>query len=198
MGIIGVEGIKARYMEEMTKMMCFSEEECDAIKSLNLFREFKKGSVLLKEGQFSATSYSLVKGCLKSYYMIDGEEQITGFYTETELYTPSCIVTNKPSKQYLSCIEDCLVSISNPEIESVMLERFPRFEKLCRISAEELLAKQKADFDDFKTASPEQRYINLTKNRPDLLQRIPQYQIASYLGLTPQSVSRIRRRLLTA
>ena len=57
-------------------------------------------------------------------------------------------------------------------------------------------AKNKADFDDFKTSSPEQRYLNLFNSRPDLLQRVPQYQMASYLGLTPQSLSRIRKRLL--
>lgn len=196
MGIIGIEGIKARYLDEMKTAVGLSDDECAAIESLNSFREFKKGTVLLKEGQFSSTSYSLVKGCLKSYFIIDGEEQITGFYTENEIYTPTCVFTNEPSKQFLSCVEDCLVIISNPEIERVMLERFPRFEKLCRVHAEELLAKQKADFDDFKTASPEQRYLNLLNNRPDLLQRIPQYQIASYLCLTPQSLSRIRRRLL--
>ena len=53
------------------------------------------------------------------------------------------------------------------------------------------------EFDIFKITSPEQRYMNLQKNRPDLIQRVPQYQIASYLGLTPQSLSRIRKRILT-
>ncbi|HMR82985.1 MAG TPA: Crp/Fnr family transcriptional regulator, partial [Niabella sp.] len=65
----------------------------------------------------------------------------------------------------------------------------------CRILSEHLLAKSQVSFDTFKTSSPEQRYLNLMQDRPDLLQRIPQHQLASYLGITPQSLSRLRARI---
>jgi len=81
-------------------------------------------------------------------------------------------------------------------METDIFQKFPRFETLCRILSEELLAKSKAEFDEFKIASPEQRYLNLVQTRPDLLQRVPQYQIASFLGITDQSLSRMRNRLL--
>jgi DNA-binding MarR family transcriptional regulator len=74
--------------------------------------------------------------------------------------------------------------------------KFPRFDTLCRILSEELLAKQQVDFDAFKTSSPEQRYLNLIDKRPDLIQRVPQHQLASYLGIKPQSLSRLRARIL--
>jgi DNA-binding MarR family transcriptional regulator len=73
--------------------------------------------------------------------------------------------------------------------------KFPKFELMCRIMSEELLAKQQVDFDEFKTSSPEQRYLNLLQKRPDLIQRVPQHQLASYLGITPQSLSRLRSRI---
>lgn len=196
MNLKDVETLKNQYFKEMTRVMNFSEEEQALIQSLNIFRIYKKGTLLLKEGQFSKTTYHLIKGCLRSYYLIDGEEKTTAFYIENEHFSPSCIITNKPAEHYVACVEDCLVSIGTPESEQLLLEKFPRFEKLCRIYSEELLAKQKADFEHFKISSPEQRYIHLTNSRPDLLQRVPQYQIASYLGLTPQSLSRIRKRLL--
>jgi DNA-binding MarR family transcriptional regulator len=60
------------------------------------------------------------------------------------------------------------------------------------------LVKTRASLDDFKTNSPEQRYLNLVEQRPDLIQRVPQHQIASFLGITPQSLSRMRKRLATA
>ena len=62
--------------------------------------------------------------------------------------------------------------------------------------AEQHLAKQHIDFDEFKISSPEQRYLNLLQNRPDLIQRVPQNQLASYLGIKPQSLSRLRARIL--
>jgi hypothetical protein len=81
-------------------------------------------------------------------------------------------------------------------METEMFQKFPKFESLCRILSENLVAKQQMDFDDFKISSPEERYINLVKKRPDLIQRIPQHQIASFLGIKPQSLSRIKARIL--
>ena len=57
----------------------------------------------------------------------------------------------------------------------MIFQKFPRFETLCRILSEELLAKNKSEFDDFKISLPEMRYLNLLETRPDLLQRVPQY-----------------------
>ncbi len=74
--------------------------------------------------------------------------------------------------------------------------KFPKFEIMCRIVSEELLAKQQINFDEFKTSSPEQRYLNLLQSRPDLIQRVPQHQLASFLGMKPQSLSRLRARIL--
>ena len=80
-------------------------------------------------------------------------------------------------------------------METEIFEKFPKFETLCRVLSEELLAKQQINFDDFKTSSPEQRYLNMLQKRPDLIQRVPQHQLASYLGIKPQSLSRLRARI---
>jgi len=80
-------------------------------------------------------------------------------------------------------------------MEEQMFEKFPKFETVCRLVSEELLAKQQIDFDKFKTSSPEQRYLDLLDKRPDLLQRVPQHQLASFLGIKPQSLSRLRARI---
>jgi DNA-binding MarR family transcriptional regulator len=81
-------------------------------------------------------------------------------------------------------------------MEVAINSKFPKFETVCRVLSEELLAKQRIDFDQFKTSSPEQRYLNLIQNRPDLIQRAPQHQLASYLGIKPQSLSRLRARII--
>jgi CRP-like cAMP-binding protein len=180
----------------ISKYISLTEDEKNAILSLDIFHSVKKGTILLKEGQKSNDGYFVLKGCIRTYYIIDGEEKTTAFYTEMEALTPPCIISKTPSEYYISCIEDSILLVSNSEMELEINNKFPKFETMCRILTEELLAKQRIDFDEFKTSSPEQRYINLLQKRPDLIQRIPQQQLASFLGIKPQSLSRIRARIL--
>lgn len=81
-------------------------------------------------------------------------------------------------------------------MEAEVNAQFPKLELMCRKLSEELLAQQRIDFDAFKTSSPEQRYQSLLQKRPDLIQRVPQQQLASYSGIKPQSLSRLRAGML--
>ena len=180
----------------ISKYISLTEEEKDAILSLDLFRSVKKGETLLKEGQNSTDSYFVIKGCIRTYYIIDGEEKTTAFYTEMEALTPHCVVNKTPSDYFISCVEDSIITVSNSDMEAEINSKFPKFDIMCRMLSEELLAKQRIDFDEFKTSSPEQRYLNLLQTRPDLIQRVPQHQLASFLGIKPQSLSRLRARIL--
>lgn len=179
----------------ISKYISLTEEEKNAILSLDLFRSVKRGTTLLKAGQQSKDSYFVLKGCIRIYYIIDGEEKTTAFYTEMNAFTPHCVTSKTPSEYFISCVEDCILLISNSDMEEEVNRKFPKFEVMCRKLAEETLAKQQVDFDEFKTSSPEQRYLNLMEKRPDLIQRVPQHQLASYLGIKPQSLSRLRARI---
>lgn len=180
----------------ISKYISLTDEEKDAILSFNLFHSVKKGTILLKEGQKSQDSYFVLKGCIRVYYIIDGEEKTTAFYTEMGALTPHCVIDKEVSKYYISCLEDSIITISNSDMEAETNSKFPKFEIMCRLLSEELLAKKQIDFDEFKTSSPEQRYVNLLQNRPDLIQRVPQHQLASFLGIKPQSLSRLRTRII--
>ncbi|MFN8711345.1 MAG: Crp/Fnr family transcriptional regulator [Bacteroidota bacterium] len=179
----------------LSKYVPLTEEEKNIIISLDIFRSVKKGTTLLKEGEKSKESYFVLKGCIRTYYVIDGKEKTTAFYTEMEALTPPCVISKNPSEYYVSCLEDTILTVSNSDMEVEVNSKFPRFEILCRKLSEELLAKQQINFDEFKTSSPEQRYLNLLEKRPDLIQRVPQHQLASYLGINPQSLSRLRARI---
>jgi len=179
----------------ISKYVSLTEDEKNAITSLDIFHSFKKGTILLEEGQKSNDGFFVLKGCIRTYYVIDGDEKTTAFYTEMEGLTPHCVINKAPSEYFISCVEDTILTVANPDMEVEMFRKFPKFETLCRILSEELLAKQQIDFDHFKTSSPEQRYLNLLEKRPELIQRIPQHQLASYLGIKPQSLSRIRARI---
>jgi len=180
----------------ISKYVSLTEEEKNAILSLDLFRSVPKGTVLLREGQKSKESYFVLKGCIRTYYVVDSEEKTTAFYTEMDVLTPPCVVSKTPSEYYVSCIEDSILLVSNSDTEKEVNSKFPKFELMCRMLSEELLAQQRVDFDEFKTSSPEQRYLKLLQSRPDLIQRVPQHQLASFLGIQPQSLSRLRARIL--
>ncbi|NJX15515.1 Crp/Fnr family transcriptional regulator [Tamlana crocina] len=180
----------------ISKYIDLDKNEKDVINSLDIFYSQKKGDILLKENEKSNKGYFVIKGCIRQYYNVDGNEKTTAFYTELEGLTPTCVLTNKPSEYYISCVEDSILLISTPDMEKEVFEKFPKFEKLCRILSEENLSKQQIDFDSFKISSPEERYLNLLNKKPDLIQRIPQHQLASFLGVKPQSLSRIKARII--
>lgn len=180
----------------IAKYISLTEDEKNAIVALDLFGYYKKGTILLREGQKSKDYYFVLKGCIRKYYIKDGREITTAFYTEMETLTPHCVISNGMSEYFISCIEDTILIVGNPDLEVEVFAKFPKFENMCRILSEELLAKQQIDFDAFKTSSPEQRYLNLLQNRPDLIQRVPQHQLASFLGIKPESLSRLRSRII--
>jgi len=188
--------MQALLFDFISKYVSLTEEEKNVLLSLNIFRSLPKGTTLLQAGQKSKESYFVLKGCIRTYYIIDGEEKTTAFYTEMEALTPPCVISKNPSEYYVSCVEDTILTVSNSDMEAEMNAKFPKFEIMCGIVSEENLAKQRIDFDEFKTSSPEQRYLNLLQKRPDLIQRVPQHQLASYLGIKPQSLSRLRARIV--
>lgn len=180
----------------ISRYVSLSEEEKKFILSLDILRAVKKGSILLKEGQLSKESYLVLKGCIRTYYNVDGEEKTTNFFTELEVLIPPCVSSKTPSKYYVACVEDTMLAVSNSDLEAKLFKKFPKFESFSRILSEELLTQQQINFDEFKTSSPEQRYQDLLEKRPDLMQRVPQHQLASYLGIIPPSLSRLRARIM--
>ena len=167
----------------------------EALIENTFIKSFKKGTILLKEGAITNECYFIIKGCIRSYYLKDGEEKTTEFYTEGQVVTPLVCGENIPSKHFLDCVEDTIINVGNPDLEKKMYEKFPVTESLSLALSEVIIKKNQDNFAEFKMASPEQRYLNLLKDRPDLIQRVPQHQIASYLGIKPESLSRIRKRL---
>lgn len=179
----------------LSQYVNLNEEEKQAILDLDIFHSFKKGTVLLEEGQNSKKGYFVLKGIIRKYYNLNGEFKTTAFYTEMEGLTPHCVTNIKPSEYYIDCVEDSILTVATPDMEVQIFEKFPKFETLCRLLSEDLLAKQQVNFDDFKLNSPEDRYLKLVDHRPDLLQRVPQHLLASYLGIKPQSLSRLKARI---
>ena len=181
----------------ISKFAPLSDAEIRGILENIKIRTFKKGETLLREGQVASLCYFILKGCVRQYYLVDGEEKTTHFYTEGQPIAPyEGTYKGKPSKFYLSCVEDSIMTVGTPDDEAKLFEKFPHFEAISRLAVEEELGKSQERFSSFVINSPEERYLDLLKTRPELLDRVPQYQLASFLGVTPESLSRIRKRIM--
>jgi len=182
-------------MKFITDYIPLSEEEINIIKEQNLIKTYKKDTLLLSEGELAKECYFILRGCVRSYYLINGEERTTEFYTETQTITPVSYVKKQLSEYYLSCLEDCILAVGSPERNKELIEKIPKLESLILQMNSELLVQKQISFDSFKNLSPEMRYLKLLEARPDLLNRVPQYHLATYLGITPVSLSRMRKRI---
>lgn len=185
----------AAYNANMRKIL--TEEEAEVILEYFPIKKFKKGTILLRAGEIARDSYFNLQGLIRQYYLVDGEERCTFFYTEDQSISSVTSYAQKlPSKYYLSCVEDTTVSVINAEKQKKLYERFPRFIAMCLGSTEQELGQYQDMMSAYITAKPEERYHTLLNTQPELLSRVPQYMLASFLGVTPESLSRIKKRVL--
>ncbi len=189
--------LKEKVRAIVSRIEILTEEEIDILVDITIVDSYKKGTILLKEGQVPTKCYMVLEGCLREYKIIDGEEKSTAFYTEGEKCT-SYVNNGRgvPSNHYWECVEDCVLTISHQEFEDQVRALIPRLDAIVTHIAKEKLNRAKEEWSHFISSSPEERYLNLLEKRSQLLNRVPHHQIASYLGMKPQSLSRIRKRTL--
>lgn len=179
----------------LSKYTAVSDELADIITASTIVKRYAKGSVLLSEGQTAHESFLVLKGCVRSFVLSDGEDRTLELYTEEQPILPLSYGMPTPSEHYLACVEDSVLVVNTPEHERAMFLKYPQFESVCRVMSDVMMLNMQKSLVDFKTSNHEERYLMLLKNRPDLFQRVPQFQLASYLGIKPESLSRLRKRL---
>ncbi len=172
------------------------DTEKEAIGEKLVVRTFKKGAILLNEGEISDKCFFILKGCVRQHCIMDGEEKTTAFFTELQAVTSYLsYIEQTPSKHIFSCVEETKLIVGTLNQEKKMYEAFPKLVDITRMMMEQDLGKTQENFAAFITSSPEKRYLDVLTHRPQLLNKVPQHQIASYIGITPESLSRIRKRL---
>jgi CRP-like cAMP-binding protein len=171
-------------------------DEVDIIVENTNLKEFEAGAVLLEPGMVSKNCFAVIRGCVREFYLKDGLEKTTAFYSEGEAVNSFSSYSNQvPSKHFLECTEDCLLTVGSQSLIDDMCERIPRLNDFIKMEVEKETGKLQERMAAFMISSPEERFVELLETNAALLNRVPQHQIASYIGVTPESLSRIRKRI---
>lgn len=174
-----------------------SADDVSVIADQIMVHSFQKGDVLVQEGDLVTQCYFVLKGCVRQFRLIDGVEKTTEFYTEEQaavFFTSQTGQTRADS--YLACVEETVAIVGDMGEETEMYGQFPMLEQITRQIVERDFGRTQDRLANFMTSTPADRYLDLLQTRPDLLQRVPQHQLASYLGVTPESLSRNRKRIM--
>lgn len=158
--------------------------------------DLKKGDTLVIPGQLVDHFYYVATGCIYYYKLDEGEQKVLEFYTDDVFFTDlPAYVKGTSSNYYLKASEPTVVyAIKKSDAEN-SFKKSHQLERFGRLSMQEAFMKIFTRVERLNSRTNEERYLRLLKKRPDLFQRVPQYLIASYLGLTAVGLSKLRKRL---
>lgn len=188
--------MKQALLKHLNQILPLSDSELEDF--INKFRtiHLKKGEYFIKEGQLVKNLGFIIKGCMLCYYNNDGERVIDEFSMDYEFITDYySYLTNTPAEKNVKCVEDTELLILSFEQLFFEYGEVPNFEKVGRIMAEGLFINSQQKAKSLMIDDAETRYLKLISKRSDLVQRVPQYLIASYLNIKPETLSRIRKKL---
>lgn len=186
-------------VNHINSIVSLSNEEVTLLTSHFRQRLLKKKEFLFEQGDVVKYESFIVRGCLKTYAINEkGEEHILQFSIENwwigDLYS---FWTGEPGRYNIVALEDCeLLTIDNESLEKLFL-RIPKMERYFRILLKNAFIASQGRIYGNIGQSAEERYLDFINRYPSMEQRIPQYMVASYLGITPEFLSKIRRRLVS-
>ncbi|AFY50444.1 cAMP-binding protein [Nostoc sp. PCC 7524] len=165
------------------------------LKSLLKSRKLCRGEFLFQQGEICEFVGFTLKGCLRTFVLKEAKEYTLFFHVERQtLGDYESFQKRQPTRFTVQAVEDSEVIIFDHKIMQ-FFETTPQGQRFLRLVAEDLAFLLRDKVLSLFLDTPEERYINLLQNEPELLQRIPQYYLASYLGIEPQSLSRLKRRV---
>ena len=174
----------------------FSDEEWQVVEQKYSVRIFKKGEYLFKDQKICEAVSFIVQGIFVSYFKADTKKKVRGFFTEGNYISDyRSFLTQQPATTIVQAAEDCeVLQITHKHLEECYrLDK--SYEKWGRKMAEQSYVAMFDRMQSLSLLSYKERYFQLQQNTPTILQRVPQYMIASYLGITPEALSRLRKKM---
>jgi CRP-like cAMP-binding protein len=186
------EAIEAYFQRGLT----LSEKDKELIRSVFTPRSIKKAEFLVREGEANKNGFFVAKGFLRSY-LIDnkGKDHIIQFAPENWwISDKDALAGGKTSALFIDAIEDSEVLLLDFTGHKTLMEELPGYAASFQQGMQKRMAAKDQRIIDTLTATAEERYQDFLKTYPTIAQRVPQHMLASYLGITPETVSRIRKK----
>ena len=186
-------------LQNISKHIQLTEEEKEYFVSVLQTKKLRRRQYLVQAGEPCRYEYFINKGCLRQYYLDEkGHEHVLYFAIEdywiSDMYG---LTTGEPALTNIDALEDCeLLVIEKTFYEQLFIE-IPKLERFFRIILQRSLISQQRRMIENMSLQADERYYRFAQRYPFLEQRLPQKQIASYLGITPESLSRIRKQRMT-
>ena len=161
-------------------------------------KKVPKGGVLLRAGEICNDTFFVNKGLLRMYSIDkNGKEHILHFAPENWILVDrSSLYLNHPSDYYIDAIEETEVLILSPEYFDFIGEKQPSVFSRQNVLLHNHISSLQKRINQLLGATAEERYLDFLKTYPSIFERVPQWMVASYLGITPESLSRVRKELV--
>jgi CRP-like cAMP-binding protein len=185
------------FFKKVNEKVSLTKEEEEICKTFLVPKKVRKKQYILQEGDVCKYEVFVEKGALRSYTIDEkGNEHIVQFAIEgwwtSDMYS---FITGEPSVYNIDVLEDSeLLLLSNPSQEE-LLQKVPKFEKYQRLLVQAAYIALQRRLVLSLSQSAEEKYTRLLNTYPDIIQRVPQHMVASYLGITPETLSRIRKQI---
>ncbi len=184
-------------LDNIRKHISLSSEDIELLMSVVHTKKLRRKQFLTQEDEVSKYSAFVLSGCLRSFFIdANGFEHNLQFAIEDWWITDMMsFTTQKPGKLNIEALEDTEMLIITRDDQLKLFNSCPKFEKYFRIITENGFVSAQNRLLDNMSLPATDRYLNFSKKYPQLLQRLPQVQIAAYLGITPEFLSKIRHQL---
>lgn len=183
----------------ISRYVNFTQEEFDIFNSLLSFKQIPKKTIMLRRGEKCTFDAFVVRGCVRKYYIDkNGFEVILQFAVENSWISDISfsIYETEPSQIFIETLETSDFLMFSPETKEHLFEKAPKFERAFRILMQRHQAVTQNRLLNSITLTAEQKYDEFLKAYPTIPLRVPQHYIASYLGISPEFLSKIRTRKL--
>lgn len=186
-----------KFINHLHQRLPLNSEEEELLRQTLTVKRFDKGDFILQEGSISNAFYFNLSGFVRLFYVKNAAEKTAYFYSEgTFISAYESFVKRRPTAFNLQATEATALVEITLEASGKLLHFSPKFDALARMIMEEELITNQKIIAQLLTLSPEERYLQLLHEQPEIFQKVPQHNIASYIGVQPESLSRIKKRAL--